>query len=366
MIYIIGAGWYGCHIALELLKTQNTHKHEIRELASKSTDSPDKNVAIKSQHSSLEIRLVDKANAFFTGSSARNQNRLHLGYHYPRSQETIEECRKGFAEFKATYPTLSTHIPNNLYLIASESRTSADEFSRRFDHPGELLCIEGRTPFSRIRGTKATMFQVDEEYIDNEAAALYFWDLLSPHFLQVDNPQAFESIERLRCVLGVMDGDWIINCTYNQLDPIPMDHYELYCSLVYRIPGNLFALTLMDGPYFSIYPYNLEKQLYTVTSVRNGPIWRGTNLLEAPAWSTNLEESVRSLVEAEVAAALPEFPTLASYHSAFLSWKTKPVTEEDDRSLRHHVGNRVISLYGGKITGMFQAARVVKEVIGIE
>ncbi len=350
MIYIIGAGWYGCHIALELLKTQNTHKHELR--------------------------LVDKANAFFTGSSARNQNRLHLGYHYPRSLATIEECRKGFTEFKATYPTLSTPISNNLYLIASESRTSADDFSRRFDHPGELLCVEGRTPFSRIRGTKTTMFQVAEEYIDNEAAALYFWNRLSPYFMRIEDPRAFESIERLRRVLGLEshvmsmafheDTDWIINCTYNQLDPIHMDHYELYCSLVYHIPGNLFALTLMDGPYFSIYPYNLEKQLYTVTSVRNGPIWRGTNLLEAPAWSKTNEETLRSLVEGEVAAVLPEFPTIASYHSAFLSWKTKPVTEEDDRSLRYHVGDRVISLYGGKITGMFQAARLVKEFIGIE
>jgi L-2-hydroxyglutarate oxidase LhgO len=156
MIYIIGAGWYGCHIASELLKTQNVHNHEIR--------------------------LVDKANAFFTGSSARNQNRLHLGYHYPRSLATIAECKQGFAEFKARYPTLSTPIPNNLYLIATQSQTSAEEFSRRFDHPGELLCVGGRTPFSRIRGTKLTMFQVAEEYIDNEAAALYFWDLLSPHF----------------------------------------------------------------------------------------------------------------------------------------------------------------------------------------
>jgi hypothetical protein len=101
----------------------------------------------------------------------------------------------------------------------------------------------------------------------------------------VNDPQAFESLEDFRRVLGLdshatsmavqEEDDWIINCTYNQLEPIVMDHYELYCSLVYHIPGDIFALTLMDGPYFSIYPYNLEKQLYTVTSVRNGVIWRG-------------------------------------------------------------------------------------------
>jgi hypothetical protein len=44
----------------------------------------------------------------------------------------------------------------------------------------------------------------------------------------------------------------------------------------------------------------------------------GVNMLEAPAWSKTQEEAVRSLVEAEVAAVLPEFPTLASYHSTCL------------------------------------------------
>jgi hypothetical protein len=80
------------------------------------------------------------------------------------------------------YPTLSSPIPNNLYLIANQSQTSAEEFSRHFDHAGELLCLEGHTPFSRIRGTKLTMFPVAEEYIDNDAAALYFWNQLSPYF----------------------------------------------------------------------------------------------------------------------------------------------------------------------------------------
>jgi hypothetical protein len=141
-----------------------------------------------------------------------------------------------------------------------------------------------------------------------------------------------------------------------------MDHYELYCSFVYHIPGDLFAVTVMDGEYFSIYPYDLEKRLYTVTSVREGVVWRGT-CMDVGVDVTEGLKTRRAVVEAEVAAILPEFPTIASYHSHFLSWKTKPVTEEDDRSLRYFVGDHVISLYGGKITGMFDAAKLVLETV---
>ena len=70
---IVGAGWYGCHIASLLVKNNK------------------------------EILIIDKANDFFTGSSSKNQNRLHLGFHYPRSMETIHECKYGYEQFVKKY-----------------------------------------------------------------------------------------------------------------------------------------------------------------------------------------------------------------------------------------------------------------------
>jgi hypothetical protein len=121
----------------------------------------------------------------------------------------------------------------------------------------------------------------------------------------------------------------------------------------------------MDGPYFSIYPYSVSENLYTVTSVRHGVVWKGKDMQEVTPLSFTEEEEKRrrTIIEAEVAAILPEFPTCATYHSHFYSWKTKPITEEDDRSLRFRVQGRTISLYGGKITGIFEAARRVLRTI---
>ena len=79
-VLIIGAGWFGCEVAREL------------------------------ESMGLDFDLIDKNNAFFSGSSAYNQNRLHFGFHYCRSAMTRAECRKGYETFLTRYPDLSEEV----------------------------------------------------------------------------------------------------------------------------------------------------------------------------------------------------------------------------------------------------------------
>ena len=72
-IAIIGAGWFGCHIGSELKKKN------------------------------LEISIFEKEDDIFKNGSGNNTNRLHLGFHYPRSKKT----RK----------ILSKYIQNSLNLL---------------------------------------------------------------------------------------------------------------------------------------------------------------------------------------------------------------------------------------------------------
>ena len=61
---IIGAGWYGCHIGLYL------------------------------KDKGHNVKIFEKESRIFSGSSGFNQFRLHKGFHYPRSSETIDEIKK--------------------------------------------------------------------------------------------------------------------------------------------------------------------------------------------------------------------------------------------------------------------------------
>lgn len=58
-IAIIGAGWFGCLIADELLKRN------------------------------YKVRIFERENEIFNNASGNNQNRLHLGFHYPRSKNCL-------------------------------------------------------------------------------------------------------------------------------------------------------------------------------------------------------------------------------------------------------------------------------------
>ena len=89
-ICIIGGGWYGCHLALFLKKKD------------------------------FKITLFEKENDIFLGSSGFNQYRLHMGYHYPRSSETIIEAKKNFKKFGKIYKKFIFYPKNNIYCIANK------------------------------------------------------------------------------------------------------------------------------------------------------------------------------------------------------------------------------------------------------
>ena len=47
--------------------------------------------------------IFEKGSEIFTQSSYKNQNRLHLGFHYARSYKTRKLCRDGHYKFIRDY-----------------------------------------------------------------------------------------------------------------------------------------------------------------------------------------------------------------------------------------------------------------------
>jgi len=55
--------------------------------------------AIRLREAGHRVTLFERRDGILQGASLNNQNRLHLGFHYPRSPETTAQCAKGFAAF---------------------------------------------------------------------------------------------------------------------------------------------------------------------------------------------------------------------------------------------------------------------------
>jgi hypothetical protein len=198
-------------------------------------------------------------------------------------------------------------------------------------------------------------------YIDHRKAATYFKDTLSKYLHQCPD-NIFASIDSIKANLKLDNSDILINCTYNQLNPIEYEKYELYISLIYKIDIDPFAITIMDGPFFSIYPYDIENKLYTVTSVEHGVIYSGTSLIEASVSHGQLTE-IREKIERLLDEYIDDWRTHFIYDGYNLSWKTKAETTTDDRSVRINRDGNSINIYGGKITGIFNAEKYIEKVL---
>ena len=72
-ILVIGGGIFGCSISLELSKYN------------------------------LDVTLIEKDSDIMSNASKCNHNRIHYGYHYPRSIETAAQSLDGLLSFLMMY-----------------------------------------------------------------------------------------------------------------------------------------------------------------------------------------------------------------------------------------------------------------------
>ncbi len=81
------------------------------------------------------VDLFDEKSDIMKCASQINQYRLHRGYHYPRSEDTINECLRGEWEFRSIYGEAVIDDPHqHYYCIAKEnSFLSAEEIMKVYD-----------------------------------------------------------------------------------------------------------------------------------------------------------------------------------------------------------------------------------------
>ncbi len=96
---IIGSGFFGISLGLMLSK-----KHKVD--------------------------VYEKEKKILSGASSANQFRFHLGYHYPRSQKTIDEINKSKNLFISYYGNKVFGKSKNFYLIANKSKVNFKKYKK--------------------------------------------------------------------------------------------------------------------------------------------------------------------------------------------------------------------------------------------
>ncbi|MCG9666191.1 FAD-binding oxidoreductase [Vibrio mediterranei] len=339
-IAIIGAGWYGCHLAQVFLQK------------------------------GYEIRIFEKSTQTISGASKRNQNRLHLGFHYPRDHETRTQSKVGYEWFIEHYGSLTREIDNNFYAVPNtDSTIDFETYKLIMDgtkleyRAHEKKYIEKHYGFENMQG----YIECDERVVRNDLASRYFNDILSKHivfntYVDLNDNAVCEALRE--------NYDFIINCTWGATGQLEDLNYffEPCIYFYYRSKKDeQIALTIMDGEFYSLYPY--YEDIYTLTSVKHTPIGQYTEINKALVALNKAKRDdsfvydKRVTFEKEFSKYYPEFLQDFIFDSVEFSMKTKVVSSTDYRGCFVKNEKNIITVFSGKIDTLHIAELEVMKLI---
>ena len=336
-IIIIGTGWYGLHTYL-FLKKHN-----------------------------FDVLVLEKNDFIFNNSSYYNQNRLHLGYHYPRSSKTRDLCLKGYYKFLSEYDNLIENIDRNYYCISKDSFIDFDSYISIFDKKYyKHTFIKNENIFNNIDGD---IINTDEKIINSEKTKIFFSKKIKKEDLKFN--YYVKKIKQHNNKIYINDDlecDLLIDTTYNQLNLSKKKYvFELSISLLYKKIKNVNfnALTIMDGLFFSLYPKDNINNIYTLTHVKYTPLFKSDNYEELKKFNLSKENlnKIKYNMEKDVLIIYDKFLEDFEYKSYFISYKCKLVSNNSSRECIIEKNNNIISVNCGKIIGIFEFEEYLKNFL---
>lgn len=324
-VRILGGGWYGCHLAAALITAD------------------------------IEVELHETAPTLFSGASGGNPARLHQGFHYPRSRLTRAACQDHAEAFEGLYGHLTRPVPVNLYCVAeSESLVDFGTYRDTMRSSGlEFVTVRDPGEFG-LEGIEGALLTGERHIVIDEARA-HFTRLLdpvvrygSPRAARLDDPRFHMTVD----------------CTFCALDSEAIDRYEPCLTVLLEGPTER-AVTIMDGPFPSIYPWNEALGLSSLTSANWTPIsknctsWAEANKLLGQQQLGHLQARAAAMFR-QMVAYWPAAASLYTVAGHKLSIRAMPKSGADARLVDLvKVGDRAVRLRAGKIDAVFRAEHLV-------
>ena len=323
------------------------------------------------------IRLAEQGHSvemfdplgILNAASGINQFRIHSGYHYPRSPETIAETMGARAEFLASFAPAIVRNSRHYYAIPHDGSQTPPELFER-------VMAEHNIPLRACRPEWMNFdfihkcYEVDEHIYDPEILR----EILTKQIQALDiklHPREFTQAMR-------PEHDFVVWATYG-LGPsrglFPRVKYQVAEKILIQLPPQLqhIALVVVDGPFTAFDPYgSSERSMWG--SAKHSNHWTTTDpdepipeqyrpLLNGPrfeplAWSRH-EAMLKDAALAVPAAAE------ATYLGSRLTIRVVENNPKEDRRTLYvqETAPGEIHIFSGKVVSAVKAARLVSERI---
>ena len=208
------------------------------------------NVAIRLAEQGHQVRLFDPL-GILQAASIINQYRIHSGYHYPRSPETIAETLEARAEFMEAFAPAIVRNSRHYYAIPHEKSQTPPELFEKVMAQYHLVCNPCRPEWMNFDFIDKC-YEVDEQIYDPDVLR----DVVTSRVQSLDIPferRAFTPEMR-------PDYDFVVWATYG-LGPsrgvFKIGRYDVAEKILIELPPQLrgISLVVVDGPFTAFDPY---------------------------------------------------------------------------------------------------------------
>jgi voltage-gated potassium channel Kch len=302
-------------------------------------------------------------------ASAINQYRVHSGYHYPRSPETITETLEARREFIEAFAPAIVRNSRHYYAIPREgSRTHPQEYEQIMRSHGLPLhaCRPDWINFEFID----RCYEVEENIYDPDLLRSMIESRLAA--LEIK----FEQSSFSREARG--DYDFVVWATYGMgvsRDIFKIAKVQVAEKILVALPTELqgIALVVVDGPFTAFDPYgSSNKSLFG--SAKHTNHWTSSDpeepipekylrVLNQREFVTVADTRFEAMRE-DCCRAVPAAKNAKYIGSRFTVRVVEDNPEHDRRILYVRDGlPREIHIFSGKVVGAVKAARMVCEKI---
>jgi hypothetical protein len=270
---IIGGGFYGCYLA-----------HKLKD-------------KLKSK---VKVDLFEKNKSLILEAGKNNQNKLHHGYHYPRSNQTIQQTILGSKIFTNEFKKFIYFPKKNLYLIHKKSFVNASKFYKIFKKKklGIVNYNTKKIKFLKNYNEYDGAFNTNEGVINLEKLNTYIIKKINKN-CNIFFRKKIIKIDSIKGSLTDQDNikyknyDFIINCTYTNpnmgLKNKFKIKYELAGMVLFRNPfKEKFGITIMDGEFITFYPR--DNKFSCLSSVKYTPIKKFKRLEDLYKFKTKMNK----------------------------------------------------------------------------
>ena len=344
-IAIIGGGIFGVQIAIKLSKNHS-------------------------------VEIFEKNGNILNSASGINQYRLHRGYHYPRSNETVQSSMYSENKFRKEFSGAIIDNNEHYYCIAKENSFTSSEQYIKFCKSNNLEFIKHDLEIINTKKIELCV-NVKESIFDPEILKKICWEKLKKNKVKV-NLNVNVSIK------DVQDYDYIIIATYSELnkllDEFPKFQKDLQFELcekpIIEPPMSLKnkSIVIMDGPFMCIDPFGhtgnsiLGNVVHAIhqSNIGKFPIYDNSfipllnnGIIHQPK-ITNFSKFIQSATE-----FIPDIKKSKHIGSMFTIRAVLPNLEKTDArpTVVTKISNNIITVFSGKIVNSIEAAEKIEEII---